>query len=345
MESNHAQRKNEHLSLATKLYDQVHTNSLDSMQIIHHSLPEIALKEVTTATSCGRLNFTSPFFIEAMTGGSQNAYQVNQELAILAKKYQLAMALGSASIIFHDPAARKSFSVVREINPDGIIIANLSAKASLEQARTIIELLNADALELHINTTQELIMNDGDRDFHWLSNIESLINHLDVPVIVKEVGFGMNTATINQLQSIGVQLINISGRGGTNFAAIEDRRNRHTNFNFLNDWGQTTLESLLEARQARKGTTQIIASGGICSPLDVVKAGILGANAVGVAGYFLNLLIRDGFDALDKEINNWQATLPRLLTLLGCRSFNELTTIDFVLHGKELEYAQQRHLI
>ncbi|MBB1086459.1 type 2 isopentenyl-diphosphate Delta-isomerase [Limosilactobacillus fastidiosus] len=345
MESNHAQRKNEHLSLATKLYTQVHTNSLDNMQIIHHSLPEISLKEVTAATSCGKLKFTSPFFIEAMTGGSQNAYKVNQKLAILAKKYRLAMAIGSASITFHDQAAKKSFSVVRETNPDGIIIANLSAKASLEQAKAVIELLNANALELHINTTQELIMSDGDRDFHWLANIESLINHLDVPIIVKEVGFGMDATTINQLQSIGVQLINISGRGGTNFAVIEDHRNHLTNFDFLNDWGQTTLESLLEARKVRKKTTQIIASGGICSPLDVVKAGILGASAVGVAGYFLNHLIRDGFDALDKEINNWQVTLPRLLALLGCRSFNELASIDFVLHGKELEYAQQRHLI
>jgi isopentenyl-diphosphate delta-isomerase len=345
MESNHAQRKNEHLSLATKLYDQVHINSLDNLQIIHRSLPEISLDQVTTATKCGNLSLEFPFYIEAMTGGSQNAYKINRELAMIAKKHHLAMAAGSASIIFHDPNARKSFSIIREINPDGIVIANLSANANLEQAQAVIKLLKADALELHINTAQELVMADGDRDFHWLTNIKSLINHLDVPVIVKEVGFGMDASTINLLQSIGVKLINISGRGGTNFVAIENRRNHLSDFSFLNNWGQTTLESLLEAKKVRKRETQIIASGGICSPLDVIKAGILGANEVGVAGYFLNVLIHNGTDALEKEINNWEITLPRLLTLLGCKTFNELTSVDFVLHGKELEYAQQRHLI
>ena len=99
----------------------------------------------------------------------------------------------------------------------------------------------------------------------------------------------MDSSTINQLQSIGVSIINVSGRGGTNFAAIEDRRNHTADFSFLDQWGQTTLESMLEAREARTKDTQIIASGGICSPLDVIKAGILGANAVGVAGYFLKL--------------------------------------------------------
>lgn len=345
METSHAQRKNEHLSLATKLYNQVHSNSFDELQIIHQSLPEINLDQVSPTTSCGKLDLAFPFFIEAMTGGSQTSYRINRELATVAKKHHLAMALGSASIIFHDPNAKKSFTVVRDVNPEGIIIANLSAKASLEQAKAVIELLNADALELHINTTQELIMNDGDRDFRWLKNIEFLVDHLSVPVIVKEVGFGMAGSTINQLQSIGVSMINISGRGGTNFAAIENRRNHTADFSFLNDWGQTTLESMLEARKARSQDTQIIASGGICSPLDVIKAGVLGANAVGVAGYFLNILIHNGIDALDQELNNWQRTLPRLLALLGCQSFTELSSIDFVLHGKELEYAQQRHLI
>lgn len=345
MESSHAQRKNEHLSLATKLYNQVHTNSFNSMQIIHKSLPEISLEQVNPVTNCGNLRLAVPFFIEAMTGGSQNAFKINQGLAMIAKKHHLAMALGSASIIFHDPTAKKSFKIVRDINPDGIVIANLSAKANLEQARAVIDLLDADALELHINTTQELIMDDGDRDFHWLTNIESLVSHLNIPVIVKEVGFGMDSSTINQLQSIGVSIINVSGRGGTNFAAIEDRRNHTVDFSFLDYWGQTTLESMLEAREARTKDTQIIASGGICSPLDVIKAGILGANAVGVAGYFLNILIRDGIDALDKEITNWQMALPRLLALLGCKSFNELPSTNFVLHGEELEYAQQRDLI
>lgn len=345
MESKHAQRKNEHLSLATKLYDQVHLNSFDEMQIIHNSLPEISLDEVTTNVDINGLALQQPFYIEAMTGGSQQAYKINKELATIAHKHHLAMALGSASIIFNDPTAKKSFSVVREVNPDGIIFANLSAKASLEQAQTVIELLQADALELHINSAQELVMTDGDRDFHWLANIKTLVENLDIPIIVKEVGFGMDSSTIKALQSVGVANINISGRGGTNFAAIEDRRNHQVDFSCLDNWGQTTLESLLEARAAKTTPENIIASGGICSPLDVIKSGILGAKAVGVAGYFLNVLIHSGVDALDQELSNWEVIIPRLLTLLGCQKFDDLNSANFVLHGKALEYAQQRKLI
>lgn len=345
MESSQAQRKNEHLSLATKLYNEVHTKPFAEMQIIHHSLPEINLKEVKSTVKCGPLTFQEPFYIEAMTGGSNRAAAINRDLAAIAKQFNLPMAVGSASIIFNDPTAKDGFNVIRQENPDGIVIANLSAKASYQQAVAVVDLLKANALELHVNTAQELIMADGDRDFHWLDNIHQLVTKLDVPVIVKEVGFGMDMRTIDQLQSAGVQLINISGRGGTNFATIEDRRNRDDDFSFLRDWGQTTLESLLEARHVKNNDTAIIASGGICSPLDVIKAGILGANASGVAGYFLNLLIKGGRQQLETEIANWEKVIPRLLALLGCRSFTELSSINFVLHGKALEYAQQRDLI
>lgn len=345
MESKHAQRKNEHLSLATKLYEKAHENNpFDEMHVIHHSLPEISLNEIDPNVNCGPFTLTSPFYIEAMTGGSQNSYEVNRDLALIAAKYGLAMALGSSSIIFRDPASITSFKIAREVNPDGLIFANLSAKASVEQAQQVCELLQADALELHINTAQELVMADGDQNFHWLKNIEKLVKTLPVPVIVKEVGFGMDQSTIQKLQSIGVQFINISGRGGTNFAAIEDRRNHKNDFSFLNDWGQTTIESLLEARAVNKNA-EIFASGGITSPLDVIKSGILGAKAVGVAGFFLHLLVKEGPDQLEKEIQNWQIAIPRLLALVGCHNFSELSACDFVLHGNTLEYAQQRNLI
>ena len=283
-----------------------------------------------------------PFYLEAMTGGSNQAAKINRTLAQLASKHHLAMATGSLSVALKEPATRPSFTVVREENPDGIVIANLGADASLENAQTAIDILGANALELHLNAAQELVMPEGDRDFHWLNNIASLVDKLDLPVIVKEVGFGMSRTTIDRLKNVGVQLVNVSGRGGTNFAMIEDRRNHQLDLDDLADWGQTTPESLLEAR-GNKAT--IIASGGITCPLDVVKAGVLGAQAVGVAGYFLNILIRDGATALDEILTGWRTELPRLLTLLGCRNFRDLQKIPFVLQDDLYSYAQQRHLI
>ena len=152
----------------------------------------------------------------------------------------------------------------------------------------------------------------------------------------------MSRTTINRLQEAGVKLINVSGRGGTNFAMIENRRNHQLDMADLDDWGQTTPESLLEARNA---DATIIASGGITCPLDVIKAGVLGARAVGVAGYFLNLLIRAGEPALDQVLTDWQTELPRLMTLVGAQHFTDLNRVDFVLTGPLYEYAQQRGLV
>ena len=344
MESQQAHRKDEHLSLATATYQRAHQHHyFDQVRLIHNALPEMAVKDVDHHVQLADgLQLEWPFYLEAMTGGSNQAAKINRTLAQLASKHHLALATGSLSVALKEPATRPSFTVVREENPDGIVIANLGADASLENAQTAIDILGANALELHLNAAQELVMPEGDRDFHWLNNIASLVDKLDLPVIVKEVGFGMSRTTIDRLKNVGVQLVNVSGRGGTNFAMIEDRRNHQLDLDDLADWGQTTPESLLEAR-GNKAT--IIASGGITCPLDVVKAGVLGAQAVGVAGYFLNILIRDGATALDEILTGWRTELPRLLTLLGCRNFRDLQKIPFVLQDDLYSYAQQRHLI
>lgn len=346
MESQQAHRKDEHLSLATATYQRAHTHHyFDQVRLIHNALPEMAVKDVNHRVQlAASLQLEWPFYLEAMTGGSNQAAKINRTLASLANKHHLAMATGSLSVALKEPATRPSFTVVRQENPAGIVIANLGADASLDKARDAIGILNADALELHLNAAQELVMPEGDRDFHWLANIAHLVDELDVPVIVKEVGFGMSRSTIVQLQDAGVKLINVSGRGGTNFAMIEDRRNHQLDLTDLADWGQSTPEALLEARKSR-GRATIVASGGITSPLDVIKAGVLGAQAVGVAGYFLNILIRDGAAALDQALTDWQTEIPRLLTLLGCRNFTELQQTPFVLMGDLYNYAQQRHLI
>ncbi len=346
MESRQAHRKNEHLSLATKYYQQAHAgHPFDQVRLIHTALPEEAVDEVDISTELAPgLKIPVPFYIEAMTGGSKQAMKVNRQLARLAAKYQLPMASGSVSVALNEPACRDSFRVIREENPTGIVLANISASASEEEARAAIELLNADALELHLNAAQELIMPEGDRSFHWLDNIQHLVQVLDVPVIVKEVGFGMNKTDVSRLANAGVTSINVSGRGGTNFAMIENRRNNQQDFAEIANWGQTTPEALLEAHVA-KSDAHIIASGGITSPLDVVKAGVLGASAVGVAGYFLNILIKEGPDALDKVLVDWLGSIPRIITLLGVESFSGLQWAEYVLSPDLQNYAKQRRLL
>lgn len=354
MDLQRIRRKNEHMLLAEHFYKDDHARPpFHDVRLIHTGIPEMSTSEVDTHVNLGgQLNLKWPFFIEAMTGGGRASKHVNAALARVAANHQLALATGSMSIALTDPGTRSSFEVIREINPDGLVFANLSASASYDQCVKAVKMIDADALELHLNAAQELIMPEGKRQFHWLDNIAQVTSKLSVPVIVKEVGFGMSQKTVELLLDAGVSLINVGGCGGTNFARIENGRADETQqLADLDDWGQTTPESLLEARAAingeirRSDRPQIIAAGGIVSPLDVIKAGAMGASACGVAGYFLRFLTRHGEVDLDNEVQRWQVEIKRVMTLLGCRRFSELQHVGKVYSPQLESYIRQRHLL
>ena len=343
MNVQHANRKNEHLSLAEKFYQSAHhIDQFDQIRLVPNALPEMSTNEVDLSTNVAGLDFQWPFYFEAMTGGSPQAKVINNAFSKVAQQTGLAMATGSLSAIFRVPEYNDSFSIVRKNNPKGLIIANLSANATVEMAQKAIQLIDANALEIHLNVAQEMVMPEGERSIHWIDNIQRLVQSLSVPVIVKEVGFGLSKETIQKLQAIGVQTVNVSGRGGTNFIQIEDRRNHEHDFNDLYDWGLTTPEALFESHAVN--TINIIASGGIASPLDVVKAGVLGAKAVGVAGFFLHQYYKSGEDGLLASVHNWQTEITRIMTMLGCHHFAELPKVPYVLKPELLSYVQQRNL-
>lgn len=344
MESAHAHRKDEHLALAeSEFRRQTPISSLKQVRLIHQGLPEISVADVDLTVQDAALKMTTPFYIEAMTGGSIKTGRINEQLAQAAKETGLAMAVGSQSVALKDPAAIASFKTVRQINPDGFIMANIGAGHSVEHALQVIDMLNADALEVHINVTQEIVMPEGDRTFYWQDDLAAIIQQSPVPVIVKEVGFGMAKETIQQLKQLGAQYINLGGRSGTNFAVIEDRRNRElgTTHEYLYDWGQTTAESLLEAQFVPDAPT-ILATGGIQDPLDILKAQVMGAKAVGVAGHFLHTVLSDGTDGLITEITQWQDHLTKLMAMVGARTQNDLTNVATVLSPELANYKQQR---
>lgn len=344
MQSLQAHRKVEHLSLAEKLYSASHQNHpFDGVRLVPNGLPEATVAKTDLTTQLGPLSLAVPFYIEAMTGGSQQSTKINRSLARLAAKHHLAMATGSMSIIFKDPTAKASFTCLREENPDGLIFANLGAGANLNQAQVAVNLIHADALEIHLNATQETVMAEGDREFLWQANLKKIITGLKVPVIIKEVGFGMSAKTIAELAQLGAQIVNLSGRGGTNFAMIEDRRNHEDDFTDLYDFGLTTPESLIEAQLLTKHPT-IIASGGITTPIDVVKALAMGASAVGVAGYFLHELIQNKEAGLDQTIDHWVREIKRLYALLGCQTTADWQQVNTVFSPELMSYLEQRRL-
>lgn len=335
-------RKDEHLYFANHFYTKESQADFDQLTFVHHSLPEIAESDISIKTQFAHFDVETPFFINAMTGGSKHAYQVNRDLALVAKETGLLMATGSASILLKEPEQIASFQVIREVNPKGLLITNIGAEHPVEHAKRIIDLLEANALQVHVNVPQELVMPEGARTFTgWLKNIETMVKELPVPVIVKEVGFGMSKETIKQLKNIGVKTIDLSGNGGTSFTQIENARREQKEYAFLENWGQSTVISLLESQEFQS-QIEILASGGIRSPFDVIKVLALGAKSVGVAGHFLHSILKNNVEETVVEIESWKTQLKTLMMLLGKKNLLELQTTDLVLSPYLAHWCQAR---
>lgn len=339
------QRKDDHIKLACEQYN-VHAESgFEHVRFIPNALPQLALSDVDTSVSVfdESTKWDTPLYINAMTGGSKKGENINESLARVAAKTGLAMASGSLSAALKNPRLAGTFSVIRRFNPHGFVMANVSAGVSAEQAIKAVEILQANALQIHLNAAQELVMSEGDRDFSaWINNIEAIARELDsmkVPVVVKETGCGMSAHDVLRLKNVGVRAVDVGGRGGTNFVAIENaRRGRKSDYEFLDSWGLTTVESLLDIAQCdeilceprdsadscNSARMQVFASGGVRTPLDVVRSLRLGASAVGVAGEFLHTLINEGEDALVEQIESWKAQIRVIMALLGCKNIEDL---------------------
>lgn len=333
-------RKNEHVSLSENFYADG-TSSFKDIHFVHHSFPGIDVADVDVTTQLGNLDFSLPFFINAMTGGSEWTGKLNQKLAILARETGLAIATGSISAALKQPEVADSYSIIRKENPTGLIFANLGAGHGAENAKKAIDLVQADALQIHLNAPQEVVMPEGDREFsNWVENIEDILENIDVPLIVKEVGFGMSQQTVQLLEDIGVQYIDISGKGGTNFAQIENARRQNKKLDALETWGQTTSVSLLEA-MAVKDKSHIISSGGIRSAQDIVKSLALGASLVGVSSEFMHLIIKDVDEAIER-VAAWKLEIERTMTLLGSASIADLRKTDLIITGETADWANLR---
>lgn len=329
-----SKRKDEHVTLA--LRQNVYQSDFDTIRIIHQSLPNINLSDVDASIQFLGQTMKYPIYINAMTGGSEKTEILNRKLARIARVFGLPMAVGSQHAALDDPSLASSYRVVRDENPSGFIIGNVGANATVEDAKRAIKMIDANALGIHINVAQEIAMDEGDRDFsHWIENITQIVASVDVPVIVKEVGFGMSDKTVAQLYACGVRHVDVSGRGGTNFVWIENERSQGKRYNYLSDWGITTVESLIMTKSYQE-KCNIFASGGIQNPLDAMKCLILGAQAVGISGYFLKAAHLES-DAMLEEVSMFLEDFKKLMVLVGAKTIKELPNVEYTIHGKEVQ--------
>lgn len=303
--------------------------------LYHNSLPECDFYEIDTSTTFLNKKVDFPLMINAMTGGSDFSENINESLAYVAKKFNIPMAVGSETIALEDQDAKKSFQVVRDIVGDGIVIANLSGHASVEEAKKAVDIISADGLQIHLNPAQELAMDEGDRSFkNVLLNIENIVKELEVPVIVKEVGFGISQDVAKRLYGVGVRHIDVSGFGGTNFLEVENLRAPENDLSELYSWGIPTAMSLIEVAELNYDELSIISSGGVKSSLDVIKSIVLGASMVGISGEILTYLIHGGAEYTMQYIENLIYKSKMIMMLTGAKNVSELKNLDYKVTGK-----------
>jgi isopentenyl-diphosphate Delta-isomerase len=281
------QRKKEHLELCldtTSVTGRFGTG-LDRYRFVHNALPELDIDEIDVTTSFLGKRLQAPILISSMTGGFDLARQVNRNLAAAAQRLGLAMGVGSQRVAIEEPSVADSFEV-RDTAPDILLLSNLGAVQfnygyTVDHCRRAVDMIGADGLILHLNVLQEAVQPEGNRNFKGLGKkIADVCRQLEVPVVVKEVGSGISGEVAVRLKEAGVRAIDVAGRGGTSWYAVEAQRaakqGKPAETTFA-DWGIPTDEALIAVRQAVPDL-QIVASGGIRSGLDIAKSIGLGGD-------------------------------------------------------------------
>jgi len=280
-------RKKEHLEICldTESVTSSSGTGLSRYRFVHNALPELDIDEIDLSTMFLGKRLKAPILISSMTGGFDLARKVNRNLAAAAQALGLAMGVGSQRVAIEEPSAAASFQV-RDVAPDILLFGNLGAVQlnygyTVEHCRRAVSMIGADALILHLNVLQEAVQPEGNRNFKGLEQkIAAVCRDLEVPVIAKEVGNGISADAARRLERAGVRAIDVAGRGGTSWSAVEAQRavkqGSRPDRAFA-DWGIPTEEALVSVRQALPEIS-LIASGGIRTGVDMAKSIALGAD-------------------------------------------------------------------
>jgi len=342
-------RKGEHLDIAA--HEDVETKigpGWGDIHLVHEALPRTDLAEVDLSVDFLGRGLRAPLVIAAMTGGHAMAAEVNRALARAAERHGLAMGVGSQRAALRKPELVHTYAVAREAAPTAFLIANIGAAQLVAQASgaaigepellAAIEMIRADALAIHLNFLEESVQTEGDRRASGVREaIAQAIACSPVPVIAKETGAGIGQKTALELAALGFSALDVGGRGGTSFAAVEAVRSRSKGDlrgmrmgEVFRDWGMPTVVSI---RAAVTAGVPIIATGGVRSGLDAAKALALGATAVGVARPLLTAAL-EGDDAVDAWIAQFLDELRVATFLTGCASIVELRSVPRVITGE-----------
>ncbi|MBI4044018.1 MAG: type 2 isopentenyl-diphosphate Delta-isomerase [Candidatus Diapherotrites archaeon] len=343
------QRKAEHLKICAKgdlgkITFTNKTTGFEEIDLIPSALPEISKDEVELETEFLGKPLAFPLIVSSMTGGCKEAGEVNNDIASACEELGIGMGVGSMRAMIENPALAYTYKV-RDVAPNIFLNGNIGVSQlkgmDLEKLAGALNEVDADALAIHLNPAQEAVQKEGTTDFKGLAKeIERTVKKLSAPVFVKEVGNGISRETARLLVQTGIQAIDVSGAGGTNWVKIDAMRGKNTNAEYLYEWGVPTALAIVEARSVYNQT--ILASGGIRNGLDIAKALILGADLCSIALPVLRAQADGGKEGVVEYLTRIQGELRTVMFLVGAKNLNELKDKKIVVHGKMREWLKQR---
>ncbi len=332
-------RKLEHLRICCSGDIEAGSSGFEDVRLVHNSLPECSVDKINPAVRFLDHRLDSPLFISAMTGGHPDTAEVNRRLGEAAEYFNIGMGVGSQRAALEDPDLEDSFSVVREAAPGAFLCGNLGAvqlrEKGPEWADRAVEMIDAQALCIHLNPLQEAVQPEGDHDSSGcIEAISELCNSSKYPVIVKETGAGISAEVAGKLWSAGAAAIDTGGLGGTSWAAVEALRGKDESLRLLgrdfSDWGIPAVVSLIEVCGEGK---PVIASGGLRSGIDIAKAIALGATLGGMALPLLKPAMESS-GALFEKIRQIQDELRIAMYLTGSLNCAALAGKRVYITGK-----------
>ena len=339
------ERKDDHLALCAEQdvgFRQAST-LLECVRLVHDALPDLALGEIDTSVGLLGKRLRAPLIIASMTGGTEEAGRINQELAGIAEERGYGFGLGSQRAMHLRPGSSPTYRV-RASAPRTLVLGNVGVvqarSMTTSELRVLVDEVGADALCVHLNPAMELIQPGGDRDFsQGLATIARLVKDLGVPVVVKETGCGVGPAVGKRLRDVGVRHVDVSGAGGTSWVGVETRRAQAAGDErakglgeALWDWGIPTGAAV--ALLAPMGFETVIATGGIATGLDVARALALGASAAGIARPVLRALSSGGREGATTFLDAVEAELRAVMLLTGSRDVAALRRAPRVVTGE-----------
>jgi len=348
------ERKADHIEICLEEDVQARraTTGFEDVSLVHKALPEIEREKIDLSTTVFGYKFSAPLFVGALTGGTAKALKINAAIAEAVEELNLGMGVGSQRVAIDNPKLERSFTVVREKAPTAFIVANIGGpqlvgKYGVKEAKRAVEMVEANALAIHLNALQEAVQPEGETNYSSLiSKIGEVSQAVEVPVIVKETGAGIAAEEAKLLEEAGVAAIDVSGVGGTSWAAVEYYRAKKRQDGFSQrlgetfwDWGIPTAVSLVEA--VKSVSLPVIASGGIRNGIDVTKVLALGASLASATYPFLWPATK-GPREVKKALQFLIGEVRNAMFLVGADSLQKLQKVPVVLTGKTAEWLRVR---